>query len=47
MDEQSRKIPTADQIEALIEQRQLERLRQQFLDIHPADIADILDEPAL
>lgn len=36
-------LPLNEQIQALVEQGEMEELRQLLADIHPADIADILD----
>ena len=44
MEESTLNLPTADEIEALIAQGQLDRLHDLLIDVHPADIADIMDE---
>ncbi len=44
MEELSFNLPSAEEIEALIEQRQLEHLSTLLIQVHPADIADILDD---
>lgn len=44
MDESTLNLPSADEIEALIAQGQLDRLHDLLVDVHPADIADIMDE---
>ncbi len=43
MNEQQR-LPTIEQIERLIAQNDLDGLRRLLIDIHPADIADLLDD---
>jgi len=44
MEEVTFNLPSVEEIEALIEQRQLNQLRRVLRQFHPADIADILDE---
>ncbi len=44
MEETTLNLPSADEIEALIAQGQLDRLHDLLVDVHPADIADIMDE---
>jgi magnesium transporter len=44
MEETTLNLPSAGEIEALIEQGQFDLLRDLLVDIHPADIADIMDE---
>ena len=44
MEEITLNLPSAGEIEALIEQGQFDSLRDLLVDIHPADIADIMDE---
>ena len=44
MEETTLNLPSAVEIELLIDQGQLDSLRDLLVDIHPADIADIMDE---
>ncbi len=44
MEEITLNLPSAGEIEALIEQGQFDLLRDLLVDVHPADIADIMDE---
>jgi len=44
MDQQSLTLPTVNELEALIDGLELSKLRQTLVAIHPADIADLLDE---
>lgn len=44
MDEQFVNLPTQEQIENLIEEKQLDQLRHILTTTHPADIASLLDE---
>jgi len=44
MEQQGLTLPTVSDIEALIDNLELNRLRQLLVTIHPADIADLLDE---
>ncbi len=44
MEESTVNLPSTSEIESLINQGQLEQLREIIREVHPADIADILDE---
>ncbi len=44
MDENYVELPTTDTIESLIERGQLGKLRALLTDVHPADIADLMDQ---
>lgn len=44
MDENYVNLPTTDEIENLITQNQEEKLRELLVDVHPADIADLMDQ---
>ncbi|UCC51549.1 MAG: magnesium transporter [Anaerolineaceae bacterium] len=44
MEETTLNLPSTDEIEYLISQGKFEQLRVMLKDVHPADIADILDE---
>lgn len=44
MEQQSLYLPDVAEIEALIDAHELTRLREQLGDVHPADIANLLDE---
>ncbi len=44
MEDSALNLPTLDEIEALLKQDQFEQLRSLLVEVHPADIADIMDQ---
>lgn len=44
MEEQTIKIPSAKKIEKLVDKNKTEKIQQFLVNVHPADIADILDQ---
>lgn len=44
MDENYVDLPSIEEIQSLFEQNQLDQLRQLLIEVHPADIADLMDQ---
>ena len=44
MEENYVNLPSIEEIQALVEQNNLEKLKQRLIEVHPADIADLMDQ---